>query len=501
MIIFPYILAIFLIYCSFKLKDILLWIKVRNRKHYLGNKIPGPKTVPIFGNALSFSKDTKKTIDYMTEEFTKVAERNEPFVRFWVGEKLLVAPTSGSVAKQILDNELDKGADYDMLKEWLNEGLVTSGGDKWKANRKLITPSFHFGMLKNYFGVFNREGKIFVDDVISKFADTKEELNIITHAKRTTLDVICETAMGTKMNTQKNPNHHYIENVHIINRNAALYTRNPLYLIRPIWYLFGEGFSNMKSLKILKDFTSTIIKNRWKEYEEEINNNDGKNLKNDFLRILLDYKAQNKMTDQDVLDEVQTFAFAGHDTTAIAFSFLIWALSTHPEIQEKIYEEICDVYENDERDVIPEDLVNFPYMERVIKESLRRHPTIPIVLRKTKNEIDVHGYTLPKDTDFMFSIYHIHLNPKIYPDPFKFDPDRFLPENIANRDPYDYVPFSAGPRNCIGQKFSMFELKTLLIWVLRRYKFYSNFPYEYIELLPEVVIYSDKDFPILVKRR
>ncbi|CEF61074.1 Cytochrome P450 4V2 [Strongyloides ratti] len=500
-----FILTLFFIYILSKIKSIWTWIKIRNRKHELGDKIPGPKTIPFFGNALSFSKDTKQTIDYITEEFNKVNEKNEPFIRFWVGEKLLVIPINGNAARYIIDNELIKGDDYELLKEWLNEGLVVSSGEKWRHNRKLITPSFHFGMLKNYFSIFNNEAKIFIES-LTKYVDTDKEINIINYAKRLTLDIICETAMGTKMKIQENPNHKYIENVEIFNRNAAIFTRSPLYLFKPIWYLFGEGFSTTRSLNVLKEFTSTIINDRWKQYQhnkmnENNNNNNNNNKNHDFLKNLLDHRAENYMTDQDVLDEVQTFTFAGHDTTATAFAFLVWALATHPDIQERLYEEICDVYEAEERDVIPDDLTKLPYLERVIKESLRRHPTVPIISRNTKKEINILGYTLPKDTNFTISIYHIHLNPKIYPDPMKFDPDRFLPENCINRDPYDFLPFSAGPRNCIGQKFSLFELKLLIIWALRRYKFYSKLPYEYIEILPEVVIHNDKNYPILITSR
>uniref|UniRef100_A0A0K0F0V7 Cytochrome P450 4V2 (inferred by orthology to a human protein) n=1 Tax=Strongyloides venezuelensis TaxID=75913 RepID=A0A0K0F0V7_STRVS len=506
MILFPIILTLFFLYISTKAKSIFKWIMVKRRKHELGNKIPGPKPIPFFGNALSFPKDTLKTIDFITEEVDKVREKKEPFARFWVGDKLLVVPINGSAAKYIIDTELDKGLDYELMKEWLNEGLLISSGEKWKSRRKLITPSFHFSMLKNYFSVFNKESKIFVE-CLQKYVNTDKEVNIIDYAKRVTLDIIGETAMGTKMNSQKNLNDNYIENVEIINRNLAIYTRNPLFLYKPIWYLFGEGFSQDKCLKVLKDFTTNIIKNRWTKYQEDAMNNnkndDGsdKRKEHDFLRTLLDHRAQNKMTDQDVLDEVQTFSFAGHDTTATAFAFLMWALATHPDIQERLYDEICDVYENEERDVIPEDLKKLEYLDRVIKESLRRHPTVPIVIRSTSKEIDILGYTLPKDTDFMVSIYHIHLNPETYPNPYKFDPDRFLPENCATRDPYDFIPFSAGPRNCIGQKFGLFELKTLVIWALRRYKFYTNFPYEYIKILPEVVIHNDKDYPILIKTR
>lgn len=156
-------------------------------------------------------------------------------------------------------------------------------------------------------------------------------------------------------------------------------------------------------------------------------------------------------------------------------------------------------------DKVPDlnDIASMKYLEKVIKESQRIYPSIPMFVRQLKNNVDLEGgYTIPKGAEVSIFVYMLHRDPKVWPDPEKFDPERFSQEASKNRNPYAYVPFSAGPRNCIGQKFAMLEMKATISKVVRKYKLLPS-PYEKHVLDPvaELVLMSNTGFHIKVEER
>ena len=136
-------------------------------------------------------------------------------------------------------------------------------------------------------------------------------------------------------------------------------------------------------------------------------------------------------------------------------------------------------------------------MERCIKESLRLYPSVYFISRILGEDLRLtNGYLLPKSTDVFIHIYDVHRNPDVYPDPERFDPDRFLPENCQNRHPYAYLPFSAGPRNCIGQKFAILELKAALCAILSNFVLEPIDTQENIKLVADIVLRTKEDIKI-----
>lgn len=174
---------------------------------------------------------------------------------------------------------------------------------------------------------------------------------------------------------------------------------------------------------------------------------------------LIDYKG--------VCEEVDTLTFEGFDTTSTGVMFTIFMLSQHQDIQQLAYEEVKAVM-NDK--MLVSDFSNLSYLERVIKESLRLYSPVPYVSRQTVKESKIGNLILGPKSDISIHIFDIHRDPHHYPDPEKFDPDRFLPINTENRHPYAFIPFSAGLRNCIGQKFAMLELKSIIGSMLKNFR-------------------------------
>ncbi|XP_023229868.1 cytochrome P450 4C1-like [Centruroides sculpturatus] len=194
-----------------------------------------------------------------------------------------------------------------------------------------------------------------------------------------------------------------------------------------------------------------------------------------LIDLLLDLHVnQCLMSEEDVIREMGGFIFAGYDTSSHVMSWTLYFLGRFQEIQDKVYLELQSIFQNDMNRIITvDDVLKMTYLECVIKESMRIYPPVPIFGRKNPYEIKIDDYILPPKSTISICTYAIHHNPSVYENPEVFDPDRFLPENFKKLHPYAFLPFSAGPRNCIGGKLAMVEMKTVLANVLRNFKVYS----------------------------
>nr|CAI5850393.1 unnamed protein product [Callosobruchus analis] len=203
---------------------------------------------------------------------------------------------------------------------------------------------------------------------------------------------------------------------------------------------------------------------------------------------------------EDIREEVDTFMFEGHDTTGSAISFALYLLASHQDVQDQALEEQKTIFcEDIHRSVTYNDLQRMKYLECVIKETLRLYPSVPFFGRSTHQPITYKGNVIPTDTDIGIIAYEILRDPKFFPNPEKFDPTRF--EILDGTKPYSFIPFSAGPRNCIGQKYAMLEMKSALSRILRNFRLLPTVPEHQITLTVETVLKSHSGIYIRVLER
>jgi cytochrome P450 family 4 len=197
---------------------------------------------------------------------------------------------------------------------------------------------------------------------------------------------------------------------------------------------------------------------------------DSSNNKN-FLSYLLKVTEEEGIwTDKEMMEETQTMVCAGSDTTALTMSFATIMLALHQDIQQKLYKEVYDIFGDSDRDATLDDLTRMEYTERVIRETMRLFPVGPCQFREVLEDIKIRKFlyslsyrinneflpgdvVIPEGSQLLIPVHFIHRNPKYWPDPLKFNPDRFLPEEVEKRPRYSYMPFSIPPRNCIGITF------------------------------------------------
>ncbi|XP_017787229.1 PREDICTED: probable cytochrome P450 4d14 isoform X2 [Nicrophorus vespilloides] len=464
--------------------------------------INGPPPLPIIGNYL-FMKRNLKNIAIFNEFPAKYGKT----AKIFTGMRLSLLTTDVKLLEVVMNspNLINKSDDYILIfNRWLGDGLLISSGDKWRAHRKILTPAFHYKILEDFIEVFESRGKFLVDNLLK--ASREDCVNVHTIFSLYTLDVICDTAMGTSVNAQCNPDHKYMEAIKTMLDIAVARIMNPIY--RNEWaYKFTNIYkTEMKALETITSFSLGIIEKRRKflESRHSVDENEcdefGKRRKMTFMDILLKSTINGKpLTNEEIRQEVDTFLFEGHDTTSAAISFTCYNLSKNPEVQKLAYEEICHVLPTD-RAVTIEDLQNLKYLEMVIKESLRLYPSVAFHARVVDKEFDYNGTKIPKDIMIAINQYTLHRDPVEFPDPEKFDPLRFTAEKQSKRHPLAYIPFSAGHRNCIGQKFAMLELKSAIAKVIKNFELLPVPGYS-PQLISKVTLTSDNGICVKLKPR
>jgi len=182
-----------------------------------------------------------------------------------------------------------------------------------------------------------------------------------------------------------------------------------------------------------------------------------------------------QLTEYEILAQAIVFFLAGYETTATTLTFCTYELALNQDIQDKLYEEINSAVDSN-GEISYEELARLPYLDAVLSETLRLHPPALRLVRlaSTDYKLGETGITLPKGQQIEFPIHGIHHLEEYYPNPFQFNPDRFMPENRHKITPYTYLPFGAGPRNCIGMRFALLEAKLALANIIRKFKFFQT---------------------------
>ncbi|KAG5674766.1 hypothetical protein PVAND_004716 [Polypedilum vanderplanki] len=382
-------------------------------------------------------------------------------------------------AEKILGSSkhIDKSDIYKIIHPFLNTGLLTSGGEKWHTRRRMLTPAFHFNILKEFCEIFKEEGDKLIELIKTKCGQT---VNIIPISTQFTLNTICESAMGVKLSDLGNDGIIYRNNIYKIGKFMVHRLIQPWLHFDFIYTLFGYQKEFQRLLKSAHDFTQTIIDKRRKEFKsnhymtmiKDENENiymSSKKKRYAMMDTLLQAQSEGLIDDEGIREETDTFTFEGHDTGSACMSFTLLLLAHHPEVQDKLFEEIQEVSYR-KNDLTLEDFNKMNYMERVLKESLRIYPPVHFISRKFNEDVTIDEITYKKNSIIEIYIYDIHRDPAYFPDPEKFDPDRFLPENSYERNNFAFVAFSAGMRNCIGQRFAMLELKVMLTKIIQNFK-------------------------------
>ena len=372
--------------------------------------------------------------------------------------------------------------------------LFSARDELWKRIRTIVSPTFTSGKMKKMFPLIYDCTKHCLNNFESHVIN-KKEVNLKEVFGCLTMDVIAKCAFATDINANEDKNNAFVVNATSIFK-VRFSTILKLFVI-PAFILdfFKISFVDGKSNQFFVDVARHMIRKR--------RENNGR--KNDFLQLLIDChqdkeetekndaeshhdlqdetiddltnkRDDKQLSEDEIIAQVWVFFLAGFETTASTLSYCCYELACNESIQDKLYKELISASKTDD-EIDYETLSKLPYLDAVLSETLRKYPPLIKLERlvcQDKYELGGTGIILNKNDLVEVPVYALHHYSQYYPSPEEFRPERFLCENRDQIKPYTYLPFGAGPRNCVGMRFGLLEAKLALSKVIRKYKFVKS---------------------------
>lgn len=406
---------------------------------------PGPGGLPVVGNALSLVRDPREFYDEMSA-YGDVVSYRLPRMKF-------CAVLHPELIERVLMVDYERYAKWgleDFGGEFAPEGLLLTDGNQWRRQRTTIQNAFTVERIQSYSDTMVQCAV----EMISGW-DDGEEIVLNRAFSKLTLDVLTRSLFGLKLSEGTDIVTEFAET---LNDRGSI---DGLSTFLPMWVPTPENRRYKRILSEFRSFVERLIDERRGQADEY----------DDLLSLLLTAEDDdgNTMSETELRDQMVTFLFAGHETTSLALTYTFLELTKEQSVRECL---------DAEHDAVigggaPEFgvLNDLTYTERVIRESLRLYPPAFIMFRKAAEDVELGGYRIPKGTRLTLPQFYVHTDERWYDTPERFDPSRWTEEFEDTLPDYAYFPFGGGPRHCIGMRFAMLELKTILPTVAQSTEF------------------------------
>ena len=411
----------------------------------MGNYVvPGPDGPPMVGVLPRYARDPFAFVREVREAYGEIAA-------FDLGPNRTYFVTTPALIEQVLVSDAAHFSkpDFqaDALGQLLGEGLLTSEGDHWRDRRELATPAFAPARIASMAPMMAQRAQAMVD----RWSDGATR-NIEWEMTRTTLEIIVEAMFGVDL-----PVATAKKTAHLLEPVGRRFEPDPVRAVMPEWLPTPENRTFERSVEKLEGVVDDLVEMRKRT---GIDDED-----DDLLALLLEAKAEAKIDQQGIRDELMTMLLAGHDTTALVLTYTFALLSAHRAIEQRVHEEVDTVLEG--APPTAADARRLTTLRNVLQESMRLYPPVYVMFRQADRDVTMGGYDVPADSLIMCSQWATHRDPRYFEKPDTFDPDRWMEPTHPT---YAYFPFGAGPRSCIGKGFTMLEAPIIAATVAQQYR-------------------------------
>ncbi|XP_012160670.1 LOW QUALITY PROTEIN: probable cytochrome P450 6a21 [Ceratitis capitata] len=456
----------------------IYWLRKR-MQYWQDLGIPCDKPNFISGSLTGILK-TRTFADIARDTYKKQFKGTGPFCGFYWIQRPAVFVLETSLVKSILikdfQNFVDRGFYSNPEDDPLTGQLFLLEGHRWRVMRNKLSPTFTSGKMKNMFPILRQVGVELVR-VVEETLKAGPNVEVRDLVSRFTMDVIGLCAFGIECNSLKNPNDPFRQ----MGRRVFLDQRHG-YLCNAFIVLFPKLCRRLHvkmTPEHITEFYMRIVR-------ENIAYRESNNIKrNDFFDMLLELKNNKMMKSEDgqaltniTVEELaaQAFVFlvAGFETSSTAMSYALYELAQRIEIQQRARDEVCEVLARHNDEFTYECMSEMVYLNQIISETLRKHTIVPLISRECREDYQVADnprYKIEKGTFVLIPAVAIHYDEDYYPNPEEFNPDNFTPEKVAARDSVEWLPFGDGPRNCVGLRFGLMQMRVGLAYLLKNFKF------------------------------
>jgi cytochrome P450 len=438
----------------------------------------GPAGSLLMGCGDEFKKDP---LDF----FTHCQQQYGDFVPFRIGVFPCVLVSDPEMIHEVLVSRAEdffKETGVKNNRAFFGDGLLNSEGEYWKRQRRLASPSFSPRALENYsLTMVDHTNALLKKWQDGAVVDIQAEMMSLTLsiAGRTLFDIELDVTQGTLQKDLIDSQHYLMERMDDF-----------IAMIFPEWVPFPVNIHLLQSIKNVDEVIYKLIRER---------RTDTKG-RTDLLSTLIDVRDDDGsgLTDRQIRDEVFTLFFAGHETTALTLTWTLHLLSQNPQVEERLLAELKEVI--GDRRAVADDFHKLPYMDKVIRESMRVRPPVWAFGRQCIADCEIGGYPIPKGTTILMSQWVCNRKELYFKDPERFDPDRWTKEFSQNLPKFAYFPFGGGPRVCIGNNFAMLEGMLLLSSIMQDFHL-TAVPDHPVVLQPAVTLKPKHGIKLKLTRR
>ncbi|KAG9262889.1 cytochrome P450 3A56-like [Astyanax mexicanus] len=435
-------------------------------KYFVKLGIPGPKPLPLFGTMLEYRKGFHAFDMECYRKYGKIwgiFDGREPVLS--IADQTIVKSILVKECYTYFTNRRDVG-----LNGELYDALFVTKDEDWKRIRNHLSPSFTSGRLKEMFGIMKTHTNTLVKNL--EKSRKNEGIAVKEVFGAYSMDVITSTAFSVDIDSMNNPKDPFVTN---IKKMLDIDFLSPIFIIAMVFPFALPLLENMK-ISFFPQSVSDFFLGSLKKIKTE---REAKNHKSrvDILQLMVDSQTEldqqgeemkKGLSDHEILSQSMSFIFAGYETSSSTLSFFFYNIATNPETMKKLQQEIDQTFPN-KTPVNYDAVMNMEYLEAALNESMRLFPVVARLERVCKETIEINGLTIPQGTSIMIPVFPLHRDPEYWSDPSTFNPERFTKGNKENVDPYVYMPFGSGPRNCIGMRFALLAMKLAIVEILQRF--------------------------------